>query len=103
MGSRLSGGQQQRISIARTLLHKPGYVIFDEATSNLDLMSEKKIISTINNLKKNRTIIIIAHRLSVIKKVDNVIYIDQGKLIAQGKHNELLKNNKSYVRLFKHN
>lgn len=100
-GLRLSGGQQQRISIARAMIDKPNYIIFDEATSNLDTVNEEAIISTLQALKKNTTIIVIAHRLSVIKNADKIIYIDKGKVMSEGKHEKLIKNKNDYIKLFK--
>jgi ABC-type multidrug transport system fused ATPase/permease subunit len=88
-GIRISGGQRQRIAIARTLYLDPEILIFDEATSALDPKNESEIISNILSLKGSKTIIIIAHKFSLIKNCDNIIVLDDGKLIKQGKYNEI--------------
>ena len=79
-GVRLSGGQRQRIGIARALYKNPKIIIFDEATSALDYETEKEIIKTINNLSRDLTLIIVAHRLSTTKNCDRIIKIDRGKI-----------------------
>lgn len=89
-GVRLSGGQQQRVAIARALYHDPGVMIFDEATSSLDTKSEKEIIKTIYSLKKAKTLIIIAHRLTTVEDCDRIIWIDKGKIKKIGKPEEIL-------------
>lgn len=83
-GSRLSGGQRQRIGIARALYNKPDLLVLDEATSSLDADSEFLISSSLERLKKNTTILIIAHRLSTVMNCDNIAYMDKGRIIAQG-------------------
>ena len=95
-----SEGQKQRLVIARAVLSKAKVLILDESTSNLDIVTEKKIIS--NLLKLNdRTIIFIAHRMSVVKKINNIIVLDSGKIIESGNHDELLKLNGIYSKIFK--
>ncbi len=89
-GIRLSGGQRQRIGIARALYHDPKVLIFDEATSALDGTTEKIVMDAINNLRKDITIIIIAHRLSTVKRCDQIYVLERGKLKAQGNFNELI-------------
>lgn len=91
-GVNLSGGQKQRLSIARALIKDTKIILFDEATSALDNKSQEYIKKTIDNLVKDHTIIIIAHRLSTIIDSDNIILMDKGKAVANGKHKELLKN-----------
>ncbi len=89
-GVRLSGGQIQRIGIARALYHDPSVVVFDEATSSLDYQTEKELMNDIDKLKKNKTLIIIAHRLVTVEKTDYLIKIESGEIIKQGKPEEVL-------------
>jgi len=88
-GVRISGGQRQRLAIARTLYQDPELIIFDEATSALDPKNEAEIISNIVSLRGEKTIIIIAHKFSLIKDCDNILVLDDGKLIKQGKYNDI--------------
>ena len=88
-GIRLSGGQRQRIGIARALYRKSKILILDEATSSLDIETEKKLIDDIESLSGNYTIIVVTHRLSTIKNCDDVILLSEGKLIDQGKFDDL--------------
>lgn len=99
-GVTLSGGQKQRLAIARALVQKTEIILFDEATSALDNETQSKIQQAINNMKGEYTILIIAHRLSTIKNADRILMLDEGKIIAEGKHNELLKKCKEYKRLY---
>jgi len=101
-GIKLSGGQRQRIAIARAILKDAPILILDEATSALDSESEKLIQSSLTELMKGRTSIVIAHRLSTIAKLDRILVLDEGKIIEDGTHAELLKNNKTYARLWSH-
>jgi len=91
-GIRLSGGQQQRIGIARALYRDPEILIFDEATSSLDISTEEKIMDSIQFLKRKKTLIIITHRLSTVKNCDKIFFIDKGKIIKQGTPKEILNN-----------
>jgi ATP-binding cassette subfamily B protein len=102
-GLSLSGGQRQRIAIARALYRNPEILILDEATSSLDSASEKFVLNTIEHLKKeNKTIIVIAHRLSTLYSADKIIVLDKGKVIEQGTHQELLLSTDSlYAHLWK--
>lgn len=99
-GINLSGGQKQRLAIARAFIQKTEIILFDEATSALDNETQKEIQQSINNLKKDHTILIIAHRLSTIKSADKILLIDDGKIIAEGTHKQLLKNSKEYQQLY---
>lgn len=99
-GGKLSGGQRQRISIARAILKNPPILILDEATSALDTESERLVQDALNNLMKNRTSIVIAHRLSTIVNADEIIVMNQGELIEQGSHKELLEKNGVYRKLY---
>ena len=99
-GVKLSGGQRQRISIARALLAQPEIVILDEATSNLDTESERYIQDSLGVLMNNRTTLVIAHRLSTIQKADQILVIEEGKIVEQGKHQELLAKQGRYFELY---
>lgn len=98
-GTRLSGGQRQRISIARTLLKNPDVVIFDEATSQLDNESESRIWQAAEKLFTNKTRIIISHRIASVITADQIVLLEDGRVIATGKHNDLLLNNARYREL----
>lgn len=99
-GSSLSGGERQRIAIARILLRKPKILILDEATSNLDSLSEKSIMNTINNIGKKMTTIIVAHRLSTIKNCDKIFVLMNGHLMESGNHKELIEKNGIYKQMW---
>lgn len=99
-GVTLSGGQKQRLAIARALLQETEIILFDEATSALDNETQKQIQEAINNMKGTYTILIIAHRLSTIINSDKILVMDDGKIVAEGKHNELLKKCKAYKELY---
>ena len=95
-GSSLSGGQKQRIAIARAILTNPRILIFDEATSALDYESEKIISNNLAAIKKNRTVFIVAHRLSTVKECNEIIVLDKGRLIERGDHESLMKQRGYY-------
>lgn len=96
----LSGGQRQRLAIARAFVQKTEIILFDEATSALDNETQQKIQQAINNMKKEYTILIIAHRLTTIINCDKICFIENGQVIATGTHQELLKNCKEYKQLY---
>ncbi len=96
-----SGGQRQRIAIARALLKDAPILILDEATSALDTESEHHIQQALERLMEGRTTLVIAHRLSTIEKADRILVLDQGQLIEQGTHSELLEKNGLYTQLYK--
>lgn len=99
-GSNLSGGQCQRLALARALLHDSEVYIFDEATSNIDVESENDIMKEIHNLAKTKTVILISHRLANVEKVDNIYVLDNGSVVESGKHDELIKKNGTYKKLW---
>ena len=100
-GFSLSGGQKQRLALARVFLKKPPIIILDEATSQLDSLTETAIHSALDKFRGSHTIIIIAHRLSTVKKADKIFLLEQGKVIAEGTHEELLKKSPLYQNLYK--
>ncbi|MCH2043643.1 MAG: ABC transporter ATP-binding protein/permease [Saprospiraceae bacterium] len=100
-GTKLSGGQRQRLTIARAILRNPPILILDEATSALDSASEKLVQEALIKVMQNRTSIIIAHRLSTIQHVDKIVVMQEGKIVEQGKHQELLEKNGIYTQLAK--
>jgi subfamily B ATP-binding cassette protein HlyB/CyaB len=100
-GTSLSGGQKQRIAIARALITDPRILIFDEATSALDYESERIIQNNIKEICRNRTVIIIAHRLSTLRSVDRIMALDRGMLMEYGTQEDLLKTEGLYHYLYK--
>jgi ABC-type multidrug transport system fused ATPase/permease subunit len=99
-GVNLSGGQKQRLAIARALVQKTEIILFDEATSSLDNETQEKIQTAIDNMKNDYTILIIAHRLSTIINADRILYLEEGKIKAEGTHKYLLKTCKEYKSLY---
>lgn len=99
-GVKLSGGQRQRVAIARAILKDSPILILDEATSSLDSVTEKKIQLGLANLMQGRTVVVVAHRLSTISHMDRILVFDQGKIVEDGSHDELLRINGHYARLW---
>jgi ATP-binding cassette, subfamily B, bacterial MsbA len=97
-GGKLSGGQRQRISIARAILKNPPILILDEATSALDTESEKLVQEALTRLMANRTTLVIAHRLSTIQHADEILVVNQGRIIERGRHDELLTLDEGFYR-----
>jgi ATP-binding cassette, subfamily B, bacterial PglK len=97
---RISGGQKQRIGIARALYRDPEILVFDEATSALDTVTEKELMDEINSFSGSKTLIIVAHRLSTVEKCDTIYLLDQGRIIAQGTHEELLRTCAAYQQMY---
>ena len=99
MGRGLSGGQRQRLLIARALYKQPDYLFLDEATNALDTINEQKIVKALNNVFQNRTVIVVAHRLSTIRKADQIIVMKYGMVAEVGNHKKLMNNKKFYYEL----
>jgi ATP-binding cassette subfamily B protein len=98
-GARLSGGQKQRIAIARAILKNPPILLLDEATSSLDSESERLVQDALETLKRNRTTLVIAHRLATAINSDRIVVVDRGRIVGSGRHEELLRDNALYARL----
>ena len=99
-GLRLSGGEKQRLSIARAMIKKSPLILLDEATSSLDSETETKIQEALNTLTKNKTTIVIAHRLSTVLNSNNIYLIDSGKVLDNGNHEDLLVSSKLYKNFY---
>jgi ATP-binding cassette, subfamily B, bacterial MsbA len=99
-GTRLSGGQRQRIAIARALLRDPPILILDEATSALDTESERLVQQAIERLMQERTVLVIAHRLTTVRDADEIVVLEEGKVVQRGTHDELLRIGGLYRRLY---
>lgn len=95
-GLRLSGGQRQRIAIARAVLRNPPLLLLDEATSALDTVSERAVQQALERLLPGRTALVIAHRLSTVRRADRILVLDQGRLVASGRHAELMETSELY-------
>ena len=100
--SNLSGGQKQRLAIARALIQQPDILIMDESTSHLDAVTESKIKNIFSDIDSNMTLILIAHRLNMVKDCDNIVVLEDGRVSEMGKHQELLQNRENYYKLWKH-
>ncbi|WP_304943473.1 ABC transporter ATP-binding protein/permease, partial [Vallitalea guaymasensis] len=101
-GALLSGGQKQRLALARIILSDPEIIIFDEATSNIDVESEEKIWKSIYEIAENKTVILISHRLANVKNADTIYVLDKGNMVEWGSHSELMNNRSKYYNLLKH-
>ncbi|QEY58977.1 ABC transporter ATP-binding protein/permease [Pseudomonas sp. C27(2019)] len=99
-GLKLSGGEKQRVAIARVLLKNPPLLILDEATSSLDSISEQAILDALNEVSRQRTTLVIAHRLSTVRDADTILVMDQGEIVESGSHNALLAHDGYYARLW---
>ena len=97
-GQTLSGGELQRLSIARAILKNSKIVILDEATANVDPENEEKLMKAIDSLTKDKTVIMIAHRLKTVRNCDNIFVINEGKIVESGKHDDLIKEDGIYKR-----
>ena len=98
-GLRLSGGQKQRVAIARAILRQSPIIILDEATASVDVETERQIQKAINRITGKRTIIAIAHRLSTIRNADLILVIEDGVIVEQGTHNQLMSQKGTYYRM----
>ncbi len=99
-GKLLSGGEKQRISIARAIIKDAPIVLLDEVTSALDIQNENLIQKAVSHITKNKTVIVIAHKLNTIKDCDNILVFDNGRIVERGTHEELLKQSKYYKKLY---
>ena len=95
-GATLSGGEKQRIAIARAIMKGAPIIILDEATANIDPENEKELTQAIENLTKQKTIIMIAHRLKTVRNADQILVVDKGRIVQQGRHKDLMKQEGIY-------
>jgi len=100
-GLKLSGGEKQRVAIARALLKNPAILIFDEATSALDSRSEKAIQAELDRIQVGRTTLVIAHRLSTVMDADQILVMEDGRIVERGRHDELLAADRHYARMWR--
>ena len=99
-GLKLSGGQRQRVAIARAILNQPDVLIFDEATSSLDNLTEKEVHDAISKLREEATVLVIAHRLTTVSDANVVVVLDQGKIVEQGHPDDLISTRGEFWRLY---
>lgn len=99
-GIELSGGQRQKLAISRAIIRDSKLIILDEPTASLDPLSESEILDAFNILYKDKTLIMVSHRLSAAIKMDKIIFIENGKIIGVGRHNDLYVENEKYKNLF---
>jgi ATP-binding cassette, subfamily B, bacterial len=100
-GKGVSQGQRQRLLIARAVYKNPDYLFFDEATNSLDSTNERQIMDKLKTFNQNRTVVIVAHRLSTVQQADNIVVMDKGRVIEQGTHRELVNKRGAYYKLVK--
>jgi ABC-type multidrug transport system fused ATPase/permease subunit len=98
-GTKLSGGQRQRVAIARALVREAPILIFDEATSALDTLSEERIRTTLETLREQHTILLVAHRLSTVRSADLIVVMEQGSAVESGTHDDLIRRGGVYAAL----
>ena len=100
-GLKLSGGEKQRVAIARTLLKDPAIFLFDEATSSLDTKTEREIQASLREVSRNRTTLVIAHRLSTVVEADEILVLEAGRIVERGRHDALLAQEGAYAAMWK--
>ena len=101
MGNGLSQGQRQRLLIARAIYKAPDFLFFDEATNALDANNERDIIGNLHQFFEGRTVVVVAHRLSTVSQADQIVVLDQGRIVEQGAHNDLVARKGYYYQLVK--